>query len=112
MNNNDNLTSNRLIADEIRLILDEKRTSVSILSTGIFILLAQITIQGILIATSQFYKIIDVLHIVIPFYIINIALAFLSFYLIIHSLLRIRHYNHLIIKLKKRHSIFTDFTDS
>jgi uncharacterized membrane protein YidH (DUF202 family) len=111
MNNNDNLTSDRMIANEIRLILDEKRTSISVLSTGIFILLAQITIQGVLIATSKFYKIIDVLHIVIPFYIINIVLAFLSFYLIIHSLLRIRHYNRLILRLKKKHSILADFSD-
>lgn len=112
MDKNDKLTSDRMVTDEIRLILDEKRTSISVLSTGIFILLAQITIQAVLIATSQFYKIVDVLHIAIPFYIINIALAGLSFYLIIHSLLRIRHYNHLIVRLKKKHSILNDFTDS
>jgi hypothetical protein len=47
MNNNDNLTSDRTITDEIRLILDEKRTSISVPSTGVFILLAQITIQGV-----------------------------------------------------------------
>jgi hypothetical protein len=112
MNKNDNVTSDRKINDEIRLILDEKRTHISVLSTGIFILLAQITIQGVLIATSRLYKIVEVLHIIIPFYMINIALAVLSFYLIIHSLLRIRHYNRLIIRLKKRHSILSDFTDS
>ena len=101
-----------MIAYEIRLVLDEKRTSISVLITGISILLAQLIIQGFLIATSQFYKIIDVLHIVIPFYIINIVLVFLSFYLIIHSLLRIRHYNSLILRLKKRHSVLSDFMDS
>jgi hypothetical protein len=112
MNNNDKLTSDRMITNEIRLVLDEKRTSISVLITGIFILLAQLTIQSVLIATSQFYKIIDVLHVVIPFYIINIALVFLSFYLIIQSLLRIRHYNRLILRLKKKHSVLADFTDS
>jgi hypothetical protein len=111
MNKNDDLTPDGLITHEIRLVLDEKRTSISVLVTGVSILLAQLIIQGFLIATSQFYKIIDVLHIVIPFYIINIALFFLSFYLIIHSLLRIRHYNRLILQLKKRHSVLSDFTD-
>jgi len=112
MNKNDLWTSDRMLTDEIRLILDEKRTSISVLVTGIFILLAQITILGVLIATSQFYKIIDVLHIVIPFYIINVALVCLSAYLIIHSLFRIRHYNHLILRLKQKHSVLADLMDA
>ena len=112
MDENDNLTSDRTINAAIRLILDEKRTTISILSTGVLILIVQMTILCILISTSQFYKIIDVLHIAIPFYIINTILFILSFYLILHSLFRIRHYNHRILQLKKRHSILSDPMDS
>jgi hypothetical protein len=68
---NDKGSENKEVIDEIRLLLDEKRTSISILSTGIFILLAQLLIYSILIATSKFYEIANVLHMIIPFYIVT-----------------------------------------
>ena len=63
--------SYRIIRKEIRLVLDEKKTAISLMSTGVVILIAQLVILSFLISTSQFYKIFEVLHIVIPFYIIN-----------------------------------------
>ena len=102
MDTSDKGSLDRLIIDEIRLVLDEKRTSISVLKTGIFILLAQLLIYSILIVTSQFYETIKVLHIIIPFYIINIILVILAGYLIIHSLFRIHHFNDLILQLKKK----------
>ena len=105
---NDKGSENKEVIDEIRLLLDEKRTSISILSTGIFILLAQLLIYSILIATSKFYEIANVLHMIIPFYIVNFILLILAGYLIIHSLFRIRHFNHLILQVKKRKGLVTD----
>ena len=57
MSNNDNMNCDPTVTDEIRLLLDEKRTSISVMTTGVFILLAQLFILSSLIVTSQFYKI-------------------------------------------------------
>jgi membrane protein YdbS with pleckstrin-like domain len=111
MDTSDKGCLDQLMIDEIRLILDEKRTFISVMSTGIFILLSQLLINSILIATSHFYEIINVLHIIIPFYIINILLVILAGYLIIHSLYRIHHFNHLILQLKKKHGLLTHSID-
>ena len=106
MNLDDNISSDRLTVYEIQLLLDEKRTALSVMSTGIFILVAQLLINSILIATSQFYSMMNVIHLVIPFYIINVCLFILAGFLIIHSLSRIRHFNHLISQLKKKHNLY------
>ena len=110
MSSNDDMDRN--ISGEIRLLLDEKMTFVSIMNTGIVVLIAQLLILSILISTSQFYKLVEVLHLVIPLCFINIILAVLSFYLIIHSLWRIHHFNRLIYRLKKKHSLLSDLFDA
>jgi membrane protein YdbS with pleckstrin-like domain len=99
---NDEISTERLLIDEVQLLLDEKRALFSLMRTGIFILIAQLLIISILIATSRFYEIINVLHMIIPFYAINIALMLLGCYLIIHSLVRIRRYDYVILQLKKK----------
>jgi len=93
---NDEVSFERLLIDEVQLLLDEKRAFLSLMRTGIFILIAQLLIISILIATSRFYEIISVLHMIIPFYAINIALALLGCYLIIHAFFRIRHYDYAV----------------
>ena len=64
----------------------------------------QLLINSILIVTSKFYEMMNVLHIIIPFDIINIFLVILGGYLVIHSLIRIRHFNQLICRLKRKHN--------
>ena len=102
-------SENKEAINEIRLLLDEKRTSISIMITGVAVLIAQLLIYSILIATSKFYEIVEVVHLIIPFYVINLALLILACYLIIHSLFRIRHFNRLILQVKKRKGLLTDF---
>ena len=108
MNTSEKGSLDQPIIDEIRLLLDEKRTSISVMSIGIFIVLAQLLINSILIATSQFYEMMEVLHIIIPFYIIDILLVILAGYLVIHSLIRIRRFNQLILQLKKERGVLTN----
>ena len=103
MSTEDEVSSERLLIDQVQLLLEEKRAFHSLMRTGIFILIAQLLIVSILIATSQFYEIISVLHMIIPFYAINIALMLLGCYLIVHAFFRIRHYDDAIVKLKKKH---------
>jgi len=103
--------SEHLLIEAMQLLLEEKQTSLSVMRTGIFILLAQLVFLCVLIATSQFYETLQVVHMIIPFYVLNIALLFLAGYLIVHSLLRIRHYDSLILRLKKKHSWLSEFMD-
>ena len=111
MSTNDEVSSERLLIDEIQLLLDEKRAFLSMMRTGIFILIAQLLIISILIVTSRFYEIISVLHMIIPFYAINIALMSLGCYLIIHAFFRIRHYDYAILQLKKKHWRIAELVD-
>jgi hypothetical protein len=59
VNTNDEVSFERLLIDEVQLLLDEKRAFLSMMRTGIFILIAQLLIISILIATSRFYEIIN-----------------------------------------------------
>jgi uncharacterized membrane protein YdbT with pleckstrin-like domain len=99
------------IIDEIRVLLEEKRMSLSVMRTGIAIFVVQILILGFLIATSKSYHFLEVMHMTIPFYIINACLMLLAYYLIITSLLRIRGYDRIISQLKRKHRSIAEFID-
>jgi hypothetical protein len=111
MSTKDHLDTGHMLIEAIQLLLEEKQTSLSVMRTGIFILLAQLVVICVLIATSQFYKALQVVHMIVPFYILNIALLFLAGYLIVHSLLRIRHHDSLILRLKKKHGWLAELMD-
>ena len=100
-----------VIINEIRVLLEEKRTSLSVMRTGIAIFVVQIIIFGILIAESKSYHFLEVLHMTIPFYIINACLMLLAYYLIITSLIRIRRHDRIISELKKKHQSIAELMD-
>ena len=79
--------------------------------TGIFIVLAQLVFICVLIATSRFYETLRVVHMLVPFCVLNFALLCLAGYLIVHSLLRIRHYDSVILRLKKKHGWLSQLMD-
>jgi uncharacterized membrane protein YidH (DUF202 family) len=99
------------IIDEIQVLLEEKRTSLSVMRTGIAIFIVQMFIFGFLIATSRSYHFLEVMHLTIPFYIINACLMMLAYYLIIFSLIRIRRHDRTITELKKRHRRVAELMD-
>jgi uncharacterized membrane protein YdbT with pleckstrin-like domain len=100
-----------LIIDEIQVLLKEKRTSLAVMRTGITILIVQIMVSGFLIATSKSHQFLELLHVAIPFYAINAFLLLLGLYLIISSLVHIRHYDRTILSLKKKHRRISDLMD-
>ena len=100
-----------VIIEEIQVLLEEKRMSLSVMRTGIAIFVVQILILGFLIATSKSYHFLEVMHMTVPFYIINACLMLLAYYLIITSLLRIRGYDRIITQLKKKHRKIAEFMD-
>jgi len=65
----------------------------------------------ILIATSRYYDALHVLHFLVPLGILNFALIVFGTYLIIRSIIRMRHYDRLIHEIKLKHSIIGEFID-
>lgn len=96
--------SDEFVLNEVQLLLSEKRTSLSTLRTGIAIFAFPLSVLSVLIATSSRYEIKNVLGLLVPLLVLNLALTALAVYLILHALRRIRHFNDLIDELKMQHS--------
>jgi uncharacterized membrane protein YidH (DUF202 family) len=103
------INGNALAINEIQLILAEKRTSLAVMRTGIAVLALPLSVTSVLIATSEYYDAFRVLHFLIPVGFVNLSLLVLGAYLIVRAILRIRRYDHLILKIKQRHSILAEF---
>ena len=87
----------------------EKRTSLAVMRTGIAVLVLPLSVMSILIATSKYYEVINVLHFLIPLGIIIFALIVFGTYLVIISIIRMRHYDFLIREIKSKHSVIGKF---
>ncbi len=87
-----------VLMDEVRLILAEKNTAFSLMRTGIAILALPLSIMSLLVATSKYYDVLQVLHFLIPIGILNLALVILSIYLIVRSMMHIHFYDKLLYK--------------
>lgn len=106
---NDIYENDSVLINEIKLLLAEKRTSLAVMRTGIAVLALPLSVLSVLIATSKYYDILNVLNLLIPLAILNLVLLVIGGYLIIHSNLQMRHYDHLIHEIKLKHSIIGDF---
>ena len=100
-----------LLINELQLILAEKRTTLSVLRTGIAVIVLPLSILSVLVATSRFYETPDVLHLLAPLLVICSVLILLGFYLISRSIVRIHRYDRMISKIKKKHSVIAEFID-
>ena len=100
-----------ILFGEIQLILAEKRTALSGLRTGIAVFALPLSVLSVLIATSKYYQVVNVLPFLVPLLALNAALIVLGCYLVIHAILRIRHYDRLIKEIKRQHSTLAEFMD-
>jgi uncharacterized membrane protein YidH (DUF202 family) len=96
---------------EIQLLLAEKRTALSAMRTGIAVFALPLSVLSVLVATSKYYEAVRVLHFLLPLLALSVGLVVLGSYLIIHSVLRLRHYDRLIKELKLRHSRIAEYID-
>ena len=103
--------SANIIINEAQLVLAEKRSALATVRTAIAVLALPLSIFSVLIATSTFYNAEHVLYFLIPVSLINSLLVVLGMYLIIRSLIRIRHYEKMILHLKRKHSVVAEFID-
>ena len=102
---------NSIIINEVQLVLAEKRTSLSVMRTGIAVLALPLSVTSVLIATSKYYNVFQVLHLLIPLGILNLILVIFGAYLIIRSIFRMRHYERVIQEIKIKYSILAEFID-
>ena len=110
MTNDTNKIDSTLI-NEVQLLLAEKRTSLAIMRTGIAVLALPLSVMSVLIATSKFYDVLHVLHFLIPLGALNLAMIVFGSYLIIRSVIRMRHYDLLIHEIKLKHSVIGQFIE-
>lgn len=108
---NDDSVNEALIVGEVQLLLAEKRTSLASLRTGIAVLVLPLSVLSLLVATSRLYDFSRVLYLIVPLLILNAALATLGGYLIIRSVIRMRHQDNLIKEVKKQHPVIAPFID-
>ena len=97
--------------NEAQLVLAEKRTSLAVMRTGIAVVALPLTVTSFLIATSKYYDIIHVIHLLIPLAAVNLALMVFGGYLIFRAIARMRHYDQLILAIKEKHSVIGEFID-
>ena len=103
--------SEGIIINEVQLLLAEKRTSLAAMRTGIAVFALPLSVLSVLIATSKYYDITHVVHLLIPLLLISTALVFLGTYLLIRSIIKIRHYDRIILELKRKYSRIAPFID-
>ncbi|MDP2862346.1 MAG: hypothetical protein Q8N95_06105 [Desulfobacterales bacterium] len=108
---NDKTKTDSMAINEVQLILAEKRTSLAVMRTGIAVLALPLSVMSVLIATSRFYDVLNVLHFLVPLGALNLALIVFGAYLIIRSIIRMRHYDRLILEIKLKHSVIGKFID-
>ena len=96
---------------EVQLILAEKRTSLSVMRTGIAVLALPLSVLSVLIATSKYYDFTQVLHLIVPLLVLISFLAVFGFYLIVRAIAKMRHYDRLIREIKRKHSSIAEFID-
>jgi len=100
-----------LIVEEILVLLQEKRTALRMVRIGISAVIALISILGLLIATSRYYKWIEVMHLWIPFVLLNLVVLGIAGYFIFGSLIHIHRLDRQILKYKKSHGRIANFMD-
>ena len=109
--NDQNAELNSIAINEAQLLLAEKRTSLAVMRTGIAVLALPLSVMSLLIATSKYYDVFHVLHFLIPLGILNFTLIILGAFLIIRSIIRMRHYDYLIHEIKLKHSVIGEFLE-
>ncbi len=105
------MASTSIAINEAQLLLAEKRTSLSVMRTGIAVLALPLSVLSVLIATSKYYDVLKVIHLLIPLGVLVLILIALGCYLIIRSMIRMRHYEKMIQEIKRRHSLLSEFID-
>ncbi|MFH2012113.1 MAG: hypothetical protein ABIJ37_05390 [Pseudomonadota bacterium] len=99
------------VFNEVQLLLAEKRTSLAAMRTGIAFLALPLSVLSVLIVTSKYYDVIKVVYLFVPALVISAILFFLGSYLIIRGVVKIHHYDRIILELKQKYSRIAEFIE-
>ncbi|OQX90634.1 MAG: hypothetical protein B6D58_09830 [candidate division Zixibacteria bacterium 4484_95] len=113
MLNDDSITNKSVkhIINEVNLILSEKRTALSVLRTGIAIIMFPLSVLTVLVATSRFFDIKDALIFAIPLGFLCLVFFIYGVLLVIRSSISIRKYDELAKKLLKQSNYLSQLLD-
>jgi uncharacterized membrane protein YkgB len=103
--------STSVIINEVQLLLAEKRTTLASMRTGIAVFALPLSVLSVLIATSKYYDVFQVIHLLVPLLVLCAGLVILGSYLTIRSINGTRRYDRLIFELKRKHSKIAEFMD-
>lgn len=103
--------SENVIIGEIQMLLAQKRTSLAAMRTGIAVFALPLSVLSVLIATSRYYDVIHVIHLLVPLLLICIALLILGGYLIIRAIVKMHRYDRLMLSIKQKHGKLAEFID-
>lgn len=103
--------SETITINEVQLLLAEKRTSLAAMRTGIAVIALPLTVVSLLIATSKYYDIVHVMHLLLPLLALCGILVLLGSYLIIRSITRIHRHDQHISEIKHKQSAIAEFID-
>ena len=92
-----------ILATEVQLVLAEKRTALSTIRTGIAVTALPLSIVGLLIATSKWYDAGTAAHLLVPLMAACLLLFGVGFYLMVRAMIRLRHYDDILRRLRQRH---------
>jgi uncharacterized membrane protein YidH (DUF202 family) len=88
---------------EIQVILAEKRTSLSLLRTGITIYALPLSVLSFLVVTSKLYEVQDITFLFASLMALVIFLVVLGTFFVYRALSRIHAHDHRIAELRKEH---------
>lgn len=91
-----------MLINEINLVLAEKRTSLSVMRTGLAVLALPVSVFSVLVVISRYYDPLAVMYLLAPLLGLCAALTILGACLITKSFRRISHLNLVVIDLKKQ----------
>ena len=111
MTDEQKILSDTIHINEVQLLLAEKRTSLAAMRTGIAVIALPITVVSVLIATSKYYDIVHVMHLLVPLLVLCGVLVLLGSYLIIRSIMRIHRHDQHISEIKRKQSTIAEFID-
>jgi uncharacterized membrane protein YidH (DUF202 family) len=100
-----------LIINEAQLLLAEKRTHLASLRTGIAVVALPMAFISFLIASSQLYNVKTVLWLLVPLLVVCTGLGLLGVYMVVKSVIKLRHAERMLRELKLRHSMLCEFID-
>jgi len=86
----------QLRLQEVQLLLAEKRTSLSTLRTGVAVLSLPMSVVSFLVATSQFWDILEILYLMAPLLAFSATLIVIGSYLVMRAVVRIQYFDRKI----------------